>query len=468
MKIGVLPLLLSSATALWAADHPTPAEFAWRAALTVPAGASVARVTLPADAMLRLQSPDARDVRVFNAQGAPVAFAWAPHSVSAPSTPPQSTRVYTAYPLFTATSGQSPAKGSVAVQMDQTGTHNTVWVRFSQSDPSRASGTADPGPSVLPSVLFDTRSEKHTITALSLRAALPANALLHFSLASSTDLAHWTPVAVKGPVFRFDGDGAPANQTLELVQPLSLENHYLRLSWPQHSGVQVSGFTGALAQVAQPRPRLRADLPAGVADGNASVQWPLPFATPIAALRLSTTRDNTLVPVRVLGRNDAAQPWRVLTQGVVFRLGGTGADATPPALPLGGASVRQLKVEALKGMPLPSPDLHASVEFEPLELAFLASGTGPFELAVGRANTPAAAIDATLLTQAVQGQLAALPSADLTHVRIQSAAPSALQQALPAGAEPRSVALWVVLLAGVLILASVAYALMRQLSRKPS
>ena len=57
-----------------AADAPTPSDFAWRATLAVPAGASAARITLPAEAMQRLQSRDARDVRVFNADGEAVAL----------------------------------------------------------------------------------------------------------------------------------------------------------------------------------------------------------------------------------------------------------------------------------------------------------------------------------------------------------------------------------------------------------
>ena len=46
------------------ADNPVPREFAWRASLEVPAGASLVRTELTAQALLRLQSRDARDLRI--------------------------------------------------------------------------------------------------------------------------------------------------------------------------------------------------------------------------------------------------------------------------------------------------------------------------------------------------------------------------------------------------------------------
>lgn len=468
--LSLLTLLLGMAsTPLRAADNPAAAEFAWRATLALPAGAHVVRVTLPAEAMVRLQSADTRDVRVFNAEGVPVAFALAAPAAGAPAAPPAQTRAFTAYPLFSAASGQHPAKGSVAVHLDQAGSQSSVWVRLAnQGNTSGTASAQDATATRLPSVLLDTRDDPHTITGLNLQATLPANTLVHLTLASSADLAQWTPVAVQGPVFRFDGAGAPSQQTLELKQPLRLQGRYLRLGWDAQTGVQVQGASGLVAQALAAPSRIRAPLPAGMADGSTGMDWTLPFATPLAALHLSTPQDNTLVPVRILGRNDATQAWRPLAQGVVFRLGPDSPGAVNPPIALGGASVRQLRVEALKGMPLPSPNLQATAEFEPVQLAFLASGTGPFELAVGRAHTPAAAVDPSLLSSVVPGKLRDLPQAEITQVRVgpSAAGDSALQRLLPAGTEPRSVLLWTVLLAGVLVLAGVAYALLRQLSAK--
>ncbi|MBK9236233.1 MAG: DUF3999 family protein [Rhodoferax sp.] len=191
-----------------AANAPTPTDFAWRATLAVPAGANAARITLPAEAMVRLQSRNAHDVRVFNADGEAVAFALVPSSGTT-SSPTVQTQRYAALALFNATSGKRPGKNSVQVQIDQNGQRGSVWVRF--GDGANGAASSEPTSSRLPTVLFDTRTDKQTIDALTLQAEFPANTLVHFSLASSTDLVRWTPIALKGPLFRFDGADAPSS-----------------------------------------------------------------------------------------------------------------------------------------------------------------------------------------------------------------------------------------------------------------
>lgn len=465
-RLALLLAALVSAS-VGAAEAPSAAEFAWRGMLAVPAGASMARVSLPADAMLRLQSRDARDIRVFNAKGETVAFALAAPAGAQPGPAPQ-TRSYPAYPLFTAARGQRPARGSVQVLINQGVSRDSVWVRLEKG--GSQTDAADSLTTRLPSVLFDTRAEKQSISALDLQAELPPNVLVQLALASSADLAHWTPVALQGPLFRFDGTGAPVNHTLELARALPLEGRYLRLSWEAQAGVQIHGFTGRVAQDLLPPTRVRAPLPAGIPDGPSASNWPLDFATPLAALHLSAAQDNTLVPVRVLGRDDTAQPWRPLATGVVYRLGPAGQAGSNPALALGGASLHWLRVEASHGMTLPSPPWQASVEFEPIQLIFLASGPAPFELAVGRARTAAAAVDSSVLTTLLKGKPEDLPSATITSVQLtpQASTSALVPRWLPAGTEQRTVILWLVLLGGVGVLAGVAYLLLRQLSTPPA
>ncbi len=239
---------------------------------------------------------------------------------------------------------------------------------------------------------------------MSLQAEFPANALVHFSLASSSDLVHWTPLALRGPLFRFEGENAPANQTLELAQPYKPEGRYLRLSWDAQANVQVKGFTGTLAPAWVAPSPVRASLPPGILDGTTSITWPIDFATPLAALHLTSSRPNTLVPVKILGRNDSSQPWRLLGQTVVYRVGSAGQETSNPPVALGYPSVRWLRVEATNGMTLPVSDLQASVEFAPIELVFLASGKPPFELALGRAHTPGQRRGAVHADASGQGQ----------------------------------------------------------------
>jgi hypothetical protein len=446
-----------------AADALAPADFAWRANLVVPAGTSLARVALPVDALLRLQGSAAQDVRVFNAAGEVVPFAVLRRSDVERDAPLQRTRSYTAHGMFASTALGMPVKGGVEVQVDADGA-TRAWVHWGDSTVQNL----PPGKQPLNAAVFDVRGEKNPIAALEVAGSLPPNVLVNLELSISDNLKDWTPVAVKGPLFHFEGADAPHNTTLVLLQTLQLRGRYLLLRWPGQDGVNVTGITGQLAAERTQPPPLRAALPAGVADGKTGLSWSLPFATPVTALHLQAVQDNTLVPVRIAGRMDAAQPWRNLASTVVYRLDsvGTGAGNTPVAMP--ATPLRALRVEASNGLALPAGGLQATVEFAPVQLAFVASGAGPFTVAAGRANTPAAAVDAGLFGAVSPAKLAELPLATVEALQADapSAAPTWMAAWLPAGVPWRSVLLWGVLLVGVLVLGGVAVSLMRQLNRK--
>lgn len=444
-------VLAFAATVLSAAaqEAPKPAEFAWRARVEVPAGANVARAALPAEALAALQSGDARDLRVFNGAGKPVGYA-----VTRPVAPSQAspqTGLFRAHPLFSTAPGSKPARGSVQVKVDGAG-GRAVWVRMDGDGATTAN--AEP----LAAALFTTKDEKQSITAITVHGEVPANAPVAVTLSSSPDLAQWTEVPVRGRLFRFEGDGAPRNMTLALESPLALEGKYLRLSWEGQAGVKVTGLTGTIAS-ARPTPnRVRASLPAPAQTGN-TLEWQVPFATPVAALVLTPKNANTVAPVRVLGRNDVAQPWQMLGSGVVYKVG----DNTNPPVQLNGASVRSIRVETTQGPALTPGSLDAAVEFLPVEVAFLVSGEGPFVLAAGRARTDAAALAPDMLVTAGGKKLDELPLAKIGEVLPAGVGSGSFIDKMIPGQQNRSLVLWLVLGAGVLVLGGAAFALFRQM-----
>lgn len=443
-----------------------PNDFAWRASLVMPGGASLARVDVPVQALLRMQSSAAQDLRVFNAQGAVVPFAILRASDQSHLAPPARTHSYPAYPLLSSPPAGKASQSAVEVHVDRDGQHSSAWVHWG-SAPQTTAG-ADPSGESVQAVLFDTRDEKQTLEALELAAVLPNNALVNLSVSSSADLKAWTPIAVKGPVFRFDGADAPASTTLQFLQPLRVQGRYLRLAWDGQMGVRVSALTGRVASAqAAPAP-VRAALPPGTPEAANSLSWALPFATPIAAVDVQATQNNTLVPVRIQGRHEAAQPWRALASALVYRLDAVGLGSRNPPTPLHGVSLRGLRVQASQGGMVLPEGLQATVEFAPLQVAFLASGTAPFTLAVGRAQTPSAAVDAGVLGSVLPARLADLPVATVADVvlRSENAFADNTPGWLPAGISLRTALLWLVLLVGVLVLGAVAYALFRQLGAK--
>lgn len=454
---GLVAAVLLVAAPCWA---QAPGEFAWHGRVEPPSQAGLVRALLPAAALLRLQSAHADDLRVFDAKGQPVAFALAaPPQAAAGLREP--TRRFAALPLYGSQSGAA-GKGAIEVKVEDGGAQRSVWVNMAPTgSEAQANGSR------LPSVLVDTRAEKRAISALIIHDGVPPNRPVEIRVSTSTDLAQWTPVRVRGRIYRFEGDNAPANDTLELPAPLQLEGRYLRLDWQGEQGVAVTGVTGLIAP-AVPRPqRVAATLPAPRADGPAALEWELGFATPLAALELVTQQPNTLVPVRILGRDKVSEPWRLLGRTVVWRLGHPGSDHINPAAPLQRPSVRWLRVEATHGMRLDGIPLTAQVVFDPVQVVFAAGGHEPYDIAAGRADTPATALPLTMLMATTERKLDELPAATITPLsEAPAAARGPLAQWLPRGLEPRTALLWVVLVGGVLVLGGVAWSLLRQINRK--
>ncbi len=448
------------------AAPPKAEDFAWVARLEIAPGTSLARIVLPADALTRLQSVDAADVRVFNGKGEPVGFAFtgltAPKTEAAPQTTPE----YKAIPLFSVAAGKSPGAGSMRVQVNESGKTNSVWVRLqtpSTANPAVAS-------SVLPSVIFNSREASQSWRAIDVQATLPANSPVQLAADISTDLAQWTPVALRGRLYHFEGSDSPRNDRLTFDPPLVLDKHYLRLSWYGQAGVQVK----SIAPVPAPQPGsvqpARAILPPARQVDKSALEWSLDFMTPISALVLVSSMPNTLLPVRILGRNDAKQSWRQLGQTLVYRLGADDTAPTNAPLNLAGASVRQLRVETSNGMALDAAGLQASAEFRPLQVLFMASGPGPFVLAAGRAQTPAAALNLSDLQAVVPANTEQLPMARIAQVTLSTpkkeAADTSWWGAITSSTNQRAWALWGILIAGVVLLGGVAWKLIGQLNTK--
>lgn len=450
-----LPVLVA-----FGATEPKAGDFSWNARLEVPAGTGMARVVLPADVLTRLQSPDAADVRVFNANGEPVGFALTGLTAPVDADAPRRTQDYKAIPLFSTATGKSPGVGSMRVHVNDGGNTNSVWVQLATPGTSGSAASV----STLPSAIFNSLELKQTWSAIHVQATLPVNSPVRITADISTDLAQWTPVALRGRLYRFDGVDGPRNDVLEFDPPLVLDKHYLRLSWYGQEGVLINSLAGVPAAPRGSIMPVRAALPPPKQIDKATLEWSLGFMTPLSGLALVSSQPNTLVPVRIQGRNDAAQPWRQLGQTVLYRLGADAGAPTNASLTLAGPTTRQLRVQASNGLALDAAAIQASAEFRPLQVLFMASGPGPFMLAVGRAQTPATALNLADILALMPGKIEQLPLASFGEVTLSTHQnDSSWLGSITGNPNMRSWALWGVLIAGVLLLAGVALKLIRQL-----
>jgi hypothetical protein len=292
---------------------PRVSEFAWVGTVAGVSPGSLVRIALPADALTRLQSRAGHDVRVLNAAGEVIPYA--------------------------VTGGDAPQRPRHAVQT-----------------------RAFPLSSASTQAIADLRSEVQLLAALDLKGVWPRNALVHLQLAVSHNLQDWTPVPVKGPVYRFDGADPPVNTVLELEKPLAAEGRYLRITWPGHTGVKLASLTGRVAGLRTTASPVRAEWGAGVADGTSGLVWSFPFSTPVSAVHLHMPPGGEPVPLRISARVDPAQPWKLLASTVVYRHALPGGQGMNPPQPLPQTPIAQLRIEAGNGVPFPAGGLRLTAK----------------------------------------------------------------------------------------------------------
>ena len=470
-----LPLVLAAAAlslctgvAQAAADANSPAAYAIRVPVTLAADAPLQRVMLPAEVLVRLQSPGYADVRLFNGAGQPVPMALA--GVAAASAPEELVTL-PAYPILGAASTGTAGLEGLSLRIEERQGQRVV-----QIDTAATTTTAGPAtPQAVRGALLDARNVQLPVAHMALDVDLPAGQPVTFRVQASKDLKHWQPLA-ETVLYRADAAAAPTapgrlgNEQIDL-QRADLKGHYLRVTWGD-AAVTLRGATLATSRSTGRRERVSASMATPALANPRELVFALPFATPVAALAITPPGSNVLIPVRVLGRNHREQPWSPLASAVVYKMATGGKEQASGPVELGGALVREIKIEADPKTPGFAAAPALALQFEPAQLVFLASGQGPFTLAAGLPGATAAASAFLPLASLVPGYQPAqenqLPVAlaDVARADITGGQPAdgALVPAAAAsgGISTRSAVLWGVLLAGVAALGLMAWLLLRQ------
>jgi hypothetical protein len=183
---------------------------------------------------------------------------------------------------------------------------------------------------------------------------------------------------------------------------------------------------------------------------------------PVDRMRLELPQQNTVARVAFLSRPDPKQPWRAVINAVVYRLARQGGDVVSPDLAIFSGTDRYwlLRVDQTGGgLGNGTPKL--SVGWVPQKLVFAARGNGPFQLAYGSA----VALPATYSIETLVPDWRTEPRPRLGTAQ-------ALPEQLLAGEaalrpkpkrDYKVWGLWAALVAGVLLLAWMAWRLARQM-----
>lgn len=444
--------------------QPKFSEFAWRATLDAPAEAPLLRVDLPAPALGALQSPSHHDIRVFDAQALPLPFALLPP----PATSPQETvgPSVPALPLLQPRSaGGTSMIARVDVRSHGKGAVQQMQVQWDMG----ATTTAGTG---LQAAVFDLRKLSGRVSALDVTLQLPDNTPVHLQASLSKTLQQWQSLPTTGPLYQFQGADAPRNTRLQFTSPQAVQDHFLLLQWPASAGVQVHSVQPRTVGEAPAPTVVEVGLPAGEpAPGGKGLEWTLPPGAQTLSVQWSLPQPNQLRTLALQGRRASpsgapAAAWEPLGTVVVYHLVQNGeVRRNPPhALPPGPWHTLRLSDWPGGGTP-PVEALQAKLQLQPVSLAFLANGQGPYTLAVGRSDTPAAALPVATLANASATAPASWPVATVgASVGVPSLQAKRFTDRwhyFLEDSKARTGFLWMVLVAAVLVLGAVALKLLR-------
>ncbi|WP_460140464.1 DUF3999 domain-containing protein [Pseudomonas sp. S2_E01] len=426
-----------------------PSDFATQLPLTLSGEGPWYRLELPLAVQLSARQTDLSDVRVFNANGEPQAYALARENAQAGET-----RLLTDvkwFPLYNDADDNERAP-SVRVQSNANGALVEV----------QPSSQLEAGEEVLRGWLLDASAIKAPLQQLILDWTSERDGFQRFSIEASDDLQHWQSWG-EGQVARLTFADERVEQH-EVGLP-GQSARYLRLLWSTPSSAPT--LTSAQLQSATSRslslPLMWSQSLAGTREKAGEYTWQLPVGVNVERLQVELDQPNSLAPATLAGRLDSRRPWQPLGGGLLYRLTQNGQEVVQNELQLPGRTVQQLKLtvdERGGGLGEQAPKVKFAVRAT--QLVFLARGAGPYTLAVGNATAKTANLPlTTLIPDYSAAKWAALGRATVDAEVVSTPASTAVGAAT-SNTDWKKFGLWAVLLLSVLFLGAMAFSLLRK------
>ncbi|MCL2161737.1 MAG: DUF3999 domain-containing protein [Betaproteobacteria bacterium] len=518
-RFFVVPLLFVVGVANGAENI---AEYGYQALIETDTRATWYQASIPASVRMGAAYPDLRDLRVFNAEGESLPFALT--SATAGATTDR--RVVTAriFPLYDdeeAESGVSLDSG-LRVSRNANGDVEIKAEATTRTTPPR------PARKVLRGWLLDAGMVNFPLQRLILDwGDNNKEGFFRIRLEASDDLEKWFRFG-EGQLVNLSFDGQAIRQReFDLG---GRQSRYLRLLFDDPEGVvnlrsaQLSGSVTSVGSIplAWTRPLGGEAVPGD----ETEYIWHLPVSLPLWKIRIVLDETNTLIPLIVYGRDFQPVPddvlenapvqenrrdrirlrdvirgkegrsnrrrtppspsaeqtyWRTLASGVVYRLPGAQGDRVVNELALAEISVNQLRIRVDRrgsGFGNTAPRIELALRSQ--ELTFLARGSPPYRLAVGRAQAQAADLPLSTLIPGdpsrarASGELvgariqeidlrsvAAQELAVTTALQTETAPQTQTQTQTQTGYDRNKVILWGVLILCVLLMAGMVLNLLR-------
>ncbi|KLW90747.1 hypothetical protein SP99_00948 [Enterobacter sp. BIDMC92] len=433
----------------------SPRDYAFGRSLDTSAPSQWYRVMLPLAVYEQSTSPELHDVRVFNQSGEPVPFSLVT------ATRPQATPQSTALRLF-------PLDASPLGPSRDAGDSDKVLLRSRNGVEIVLEGqkTAASGQHYL-LTLPEQNAGEIALSQLQLlwnapRTPWQGTASVYYS----EDLKRWFSLREDMPLLDVvSGQDRLKLDRIDTDMMLSPDaNRYLLVVLnSEHPGLTLTGVNAisAPAQAMSEEMSLEAEAePLSASEA----QWHWIHPQPLSAVSITLNGDGVL-PVEIAWRSTEKDTWHPLKKEVLYRLEGK----TSAPVSLNGGLVQAVKITTLNAR-LPENLPVVTGHRDRYDLVFNAQGKAPYVLAWGNGAAKPASVEPDMLIPADLRKtydMANLPQADIQdNVALGGEGRLTATSAAERESRMNTLLVWGVLIAGVVLLAGMAWRIWRETQRK--
>jgi len=447
----IRPLVLVALFAAAAAHAERPADYAFGVPLTPGGPNAFHRVAVPAAVYGGAVARDLADVRIFNADGELVPYAWVPRRPVPRERAPAI--ALPMFPLYVDRDKRDVSGLALTVVKNAAGT--TISVNSSDSEPVTGK--------VLGGYVLDASALEEPLVALNFVLPQSSGATtMRLAIAASDDLAAWRNIAGDATLVNIEYAGQRLTRNRIEIAPIKAK--YLRLSWvPDRPVIEFGAVSADFGERAVETPRQwRSAVGKPVSDHEGDFEYDLGGAFPVDRIAVDLATPNSIVPATLSARANAARPWQFVGSTVFYRLEQPGGDVTSPPFPVAGGERRYwlLHVDPRSGATAQPPPLRAG--WQPNEIVFAGRGRPPFTLAYGNYAATAGALPIATLVPGYD-ETKGLPA----NIAIAAAGtPMSIggPNQLKKPPDVKRWALWAALVLGVVVLGWMAWRLSREMT----
>lgn len=429
------------------------------------------QTSLPKAVYAQSRSNALQDLTIHNASGEQVPYALLPYTVLYPQTSNTvETKPLLVFPIAESSLNNPDA---LRIQLEKTNTKTTVNIGASDANSTNVLANAV--------YLIDAGAKHPALQHLSVQWHGAEGKFIPLEILSSHDLKSWSRVGNTVLLQTTQAGNSILNNTITLDN--STDARYLQIRLDEPSKTPAFKLTAVNAeyhsQQAMPLPFLWQDLSLSTRaqddkTGLINITYEALGRYPASRLQIKLPQTNTITNVTVLVRNKTNEPWSYLTKTSLYRITQPNKTMSNPDLILNPKVARYWQLQfnqASGGIGAENPTL--SVGWLPETIIWNARGTAPYTLNVGENPSVINTISVASLVPGFQTEhgidlekVKQLPAAKL--MALEADKPSTKNISTSAWTSPadyKSWLLWSGLLIGVLLLAAMAYSLLKS-SRK--